>query len=208
MKHISLKLKAIKSTASLGVLSALMLAAPALAIETGEKAPDFSIPGGPGGEMKLSDLKGETVVLEWFNQDCPFVKKHYQNGDMQALQKKWTEKGVKWVVLSSTNKDNDSYRSMEQFKPMAEKMNLAASAVVIDSEGTIGKSFSAKTTPHMFIIDPEGKIAYQGAIDDDSDAHADPKEAKNYVDQALTELAAGKVPSEGTTRAYGCSVKY
>jgi len=191
-----------------GLVSLFLATSPAQAIETGEMAPDFKLPSADGKEMSLSDLKGQTVVLEWFNQDCPYVKKHYGAGDMQALQKKWTEKGVKWLVLSSTNEENDSFRNAEQFRALAEEMKVAASAVIVDAKGEVGKAYSAKTTPHMFVINSEGKLAYQGAIDDNPDVSSDPKAAKNFIDLALAEVTEGKEITQAETKPYGCGVKY
>jgi len=179
----------------------------ALAIEVGSEAPAFTLKSSEGKDINLTGYKDKIVVLEWFNQDCPFVKKHYEKGDMQALQKKWTEKGVVWLTINSTNKSNDSYRSPKQTTELIAKDKIASTAVLIDADGKVGKTYEAKTTPHMYLIN-KGTLLYSGAIDDNSGVFADPKEAKNYIDQSLTEVFAGQPLSLASSKPYGCSVKY
>lgn len=177
--------------------------------EVGKTAPDFELTDARGKTVKLGQFKGKLVVLEWFNHGCPFVKKHYESGNMQALQKAYTAKGVVWLAICSSAKDKQGYASgADQLKAMQDK-KAAPSFVLIDETGKVGKLYGAKTTPHMFIIGKDGNLAYAGAIDDKEtfDA-ADVKTAKNFVKVALDEMLQGKKPSVATTHSYGCSVKY
>lgn len=194
--------------------SALVL--PALAVgvtqahaaTVGQAAPEFSATDALGKSHKLSDFRGKHVVLEWTNPGCPFVVKHY-GGNMQALQKEFTAKGVVWLSVNSTSKDASDY--LEPAKLMAWKADKkgSASAVLMDESGKIGQLFSAKTTPHMYIISPQGVLVYAGAIDSVPSARIDDiKTATNYVRQGLNEALGGKAISVASTRAYGCSVKY
>lgn len=190
------------------VLSLVLFSSPAVAAPTGSAAPDFKLPNTDGVTISLSGFKGKIVVLEWFNAACPFVKKHYNKNDMQDLQKKWTEKGVIWLAIDSTNKEHKNYENIESLKKIFSDKKISANHLLADPEGKVGAIYSAKTTPHMFIINKEGNIAYQGAIDNNPDPFSDPKAAKNYVDAALTELTAGKEIKNSEQKPYGCSVKY
>lgn len=180
----------------------------AFALETGQPAPDFTLPG-LSKETKLSDLKGKVVVLEWLNHGCPFVRKHYDSKNMQALQKKYTDKGVVWlsVVSSSPGKQGHVDKKGAEKEKTENKSN--ATDILLDPTGKVGKMYRAKTTPHMYIIDKKGVLVYQGAIDDkaDTDQSSIPS-AKNYVSSALDEHLAGKNITAHTTRSYGCAVKY
>ena len=178
------------------------------AASVGQKAPDFTATDALGKTHKLSDLKGKHVVLEWTNPGCPFVVKHY-SGNMQALQKEFTAKGVVWLSVNSTSKD--AYDYLEPAKLMAWKAEKKgnASAMLMDDSGKIGQLYSAKTTPHMYIINPQGVLVYAGAIDSIPSARVDDiKTATNYVRQGLNEALGGKAISVASTRSYGCSVKY
>ena len=148
-------------------------------------------------------------MLEWANQGCPFDQKHYLSGNMEALQRQWTEKGVVWLsVLSSASGEQGSVSAAEENQYL-KKMKAAPTAALLDSTGTIGKLYQAKTTPHMFVIDPQGKLIYQGAIDDKPTTDfADIKTAHNYLNDALNSAMAGKPVAVASTRPYGCSVKY
>lgn len=174
------------------------------ALETGIKAPDFTL-----GKVKLSDFKGKIVVLEWLNHGCPFVRKHYDSGNMQALQKKYVEKNVVWLSIISSAPGKQGH--VDEKGAIAEKTSNKSSAtdILLDPTGKVGQLYGAKTTPHMYIIDKEGTLVYQGAIDDraDTDQSSIPA-AKNYVASALDELMSGKKISRHTTQSYGCSVKY
>jgi hypothetical protein len=158
----------------------------------------------------LSNYKGKILVLEWVNKGCPFVKKHYGSGNMQALQKKYKEKGVAWVGVVSSAKGKEGYfKNAAQAAAWQKEQGALQDALILDPDGEIGQRYGAKATPHMFVIDAQGKLAYKGAIDDKPSADpGDIKSAKNYVAQALDALLAGKRPAVPETKAYGCSVKY
>jgi len=178
------------------------------AATVGQAAPDFSALDALGKSHKLSDFKGKHVVLEWTNPGCPFVVKHY-GGNMQALQKEFTAKGVVWLSVNSTNKDASDYLAPAKLMAWTVEKKAAASAVLMDESGKIGQLYSARTTPHMYIINPKGVLVYAGAIDSVPSARVDDiKTATNYVRQGLNETLGGKPISVASTRAYGCSVKY
>jgi peroxiredoxin len=180
----------------------------AFALTTGEVAPAFTLKG-INKEVSLSDFKGKTVVLEWLNHGCPFVRKHYDSENIQKLQKKYTDKGVVWLSVISSAKGKQGHVDGAGAKAEKEKYKSAASDVLLDPTGKVGKLYGAKTTPHMYIIDQAGKLVYQGAIDDKADTNKDSiQTAKNYVTNALEELMAGKKITAHTTKAYGCGVKY
>jgi len=190
-------------------VAAVLVAASVVASTPGQPAPDFMITDASGKPVKLSDQRGKFVVLEWTNPECPFVQKHYDSGNMQGLQKEFTGRNVVWLSVNSTN------RSHSEFKPGAEMTKwmsghkAAQTAVLIDDTSAAGRAYSARTTPHMFVIDPQGKVVYAGAIDDKRSANpADAKTANNFVRAALTESLAGKAVTVAQTRPYGCSVKY
>ena len=175
------------------------------AAEEGDKdaAKSFTLDDQDGKQVSLSDSAGKFVVLEWINWDCPFVQRHMRAGTMKSLAEKYKDKGVVWLGINTTN-----YANHEANKKAREKFSLPY-PVLDDHEGTVGKLYGAKATPHMFVLDKTHKIAYQGAIDDDpSGEKVKQGTAKNYVDQALTELLEGKKVSTPKTNPYGCSVKY
>ncbi|UCF81236.1 MAG: thioredoxin family protein [Acidobacteriota bacterium] len=175
----------------------------------GKDAPAFEAKAASGGTQKLSDYKGKWLVLEWFNMDCPFVQKHYKSGNMEKIRKTYAEKGVMWLTVCSSAEGKQGYVAPSDAAKVAKKHKLAPSAFLLDASGTMGKAYGAKTTPHMFIINPEGKVVYAGAIDDNSSR--DPAvipESKNYVVAALDAALAGKPVKPASTRPYGCSVKY
>ena len=191
------------------VLCAAPLTSAASEVENGKKAPDFEYTDVDGNSGKLSDHEGSYVVLEWFNHGCPFVRKHYESGKMQSLQKEFTNKGVVWIAVNSTSDAHGDYQSAEDTKKKAAEEATAASIIVLDPEGTIGKLYGAKTTPHIFIIDPGGTLIYQGAADSvKSTDVADIPNATNYIQAGLTEAMSGKELTTAETKAYGCSVKY
>ncbi|NEU13288.1 thioredoxin family protein [Methylobacterium sp. BTF04] len=177
--------------------------------QVGKPAPGFSAVDTAGKPVTLSDYAGKTVVLEWTNHDCPFVRKHYGAHAMQALQKTWTGRGVVWLtVISSAPGEQGAIDGAEADRLTSER-GAAPTAVLLDPAGTVGRAYDAKTTPHMFIVSGDGTLLYQGGIDDKPSADvADLKTAKNYVDAALTEIAAGKPVTVKTSRPYGCTVKY
>ena len=178
------------------------------AATVGQAAPEFSAVDTQGKSRKLSDFKGKHVVLEWTNPGCPFVAKHY-SGNMQALQKEFTAKGVVWLSINSTSKEAYDYLEPAKLMAWTSEKKASASAVLMDDSGKIGQLYSAKTTPHMYIINSQGVLVYAGAIDSVPSARVDDiKTATNYVRQGLNETLGGKAISVASTRAYGCSVKY
>lgn len=178
-------------------------------VNIGETAPDFTLTDTNGKEQSLSSYKGKFVVLEWLNHDCPFVHKHYDGGNMQALQKEFTAKDVVWLSINSSAEGKEGYYSAEKSNELTAEKGAAPTAVLLDSNGKVGKQYGAKTTPHMYVVDPQGILIYQGSIDDKASADsADIATSKNYVKQALDEALAGKAVSESSTKSYGCSVKY
>ena len=196
-----------RSMLQMVVLVAFM--ASALAVKIGEPAPGFSSVDSNGKPQKLSDYKGKYVVLEWHNQGCPYTKKHYESGNMQRLQKEWTAKGVVWLTVISSSPGAQGFVTPTQENEYLKSMNAAPTAVLMDPGGSLGHLYDAKTTPHMFIIDPNGNLIYNGAIDDHPTAdQADIATSKNYVTNALKEALAGKPVADPATRPYGCSVKY
>jgi peroxiredoxin len=190
-------------------LSLALAASAAWAINAGTTAPEFSVSDANGKTVKLSDYKGKFVVLEWTNPECPFVRAQYGAETMQALQKEAGGKDVVWLSVNSTNQANGEYKTGAQMRQWMAQKNAAQTAILIDSTSATGRAYDAKTTPHMFVIDPAGKIVYAGAIDDKRSAReSDRKTANNYVRAALTEAMAGKPVSVANTTPYGCSVKY
>lgn len=183
----------------------------AYAYNVGDKVENFTLIGHDGKKHALSDHKDKYVVLEWYNDGCPYVRKHYDSKNMQQLQKKFaTNEKVVWLAINSSAKGKQGHLAdPSAAAKMVEKEGMMAHKLLLDPDGKIGRKFAAKTTPHMFIISPEGKIVYNGAIDSDSgfDAKALAK-AENYVDKALTSLLAGKTTFRKKTEPYGCSVKY
>lgn len=175
----------------------------------GQKAPAFDVVDSNGKAQKLSAYKGKWLVLEWFNKDCPYVKKHYNSGNMQKLQKQAVDKGAVWLTILSSAQGKQGHMEAAELNRLATEKNVNSTAMLIDASGTMGKAYGAKTTPHMFIINPEGNVVYAGAIDDNDSA--DPAviaKSKNYVSQALESGMAGKKIETATSRPYGCAVKY
>lgn len=187
----------------------LAFSSTSFALKVGETAPIFSVTGSDGQTHALTDYKGKFVVLEWHNKSCPFVKKHYGTGNMQALQKKWTDKGVTWLTVISSAPGKEGYETATDAITEMKTEKATPTATLLDTSGKMGKLYGAKTTPHMFVINPDGKIIYSGAIDDKpTPDKADVKVAKNYVDTALEEATSGKEVTMNVTPPYGCSVKY
>jgi peroxiredoxin len=175
----------------------------------GEPAPAFTATDDRGATHSLADYAGKFVVLEWHNNGCPYVKKHYNSGHMQQLQKEWTAKGVVWLTVISSAPGKQGYVTAEESQAYMKEKGGAQTAVLLDPTGALGHLYDAKTSPHMFVIDPKGVLIYNGAIDDKPTADpADIAGATDYVSQALTEAMAGKPVSMPTSRPYGCSVKY
>ncbi|MFO1397894.1 MAG: thioredoxin family protein [Burkholderiales bacterium] len=197
--------------ATLRILSAslCLVAGGALALTAGAPAPDFSVTDSNGKAVRLADYKGKFVVLEWTNPECPFVRAQYGAATMQALQKEAAGRDVVWLAVNSTHQSSSEYRTGAQMNAWMTEKSGAAKAVLIDATSATGRAYDAKTTPHMFVIDPSGTIVYAGAIDDKRSAReSDRKTAHNYVRAALDEALAGKPVSVASTQPYGCSVKY
>ena len=175
----------------------------------GSKAPEFSLPDAKGKTHSLGEYKGKYVVLEWFNPECPFVKKHYGSGNMQKLQQDFTTKGVVWLTIDSSAPGTEGSLTPEQASGTINSWKTHQTALLLDPDGKAGRTYGAKNTPHMFVINPEGKIVYEGAIDSKATTNpADIPNSTNYVKAALDEAMAGKPVSTATTKPYGCSVKY
>jgi peroxiredoxin len=189
----------------------MLLVATALfaAPQIGEKAPDFTLTDTEGRSHSLADFRGKHVVLEWINHGCPFVKKHYDSGNMQALQKRFTDEGVVWLAINTSKSGEQGNMSPEEWKKASAEKKAAHTSVLLDPDGKVGRAYEAKVTPHMFIIDPEGTLIYNGAIDSIRSAdRADVEKAENYVVKALTASKEGRPIERAVTQPYGCAVKY
>src|SRR5919198_1361418 len=199
-------------TKSILITASSLIATTLLALEpppVGSAAPGFSLPDAKGKTHSLADFQGKYVVLEWFNPECPFVKKHYGGGNMQKLQQEYTAKGVIWLTLNSNAPGTEGNITAEQAEKIAKAWNAHHTALLLDPDGKAGRAYGAKNTPNMVIIDPAGKIVYEGAIDSKPTPNpADIPNSTNYVKAALDESLAGKPVSQPTTKPYGCSVKY
>lgn len=175
----------------------------------GQPAPAFTATDASGKTVSLADFKGRTVVLEWVNPGCPFVQKHYNAANMQGTQKEAAAKGVVWLAINSTAADAGDYLPPAEMAKWMQQQKAAATATLMDADGKVGRAYGARTTPHMYIVDPAGKLVYAGGIDDKATANpADIPRATNYVKAALNESLAGKPVSQASTRPYGCSIKY
>jgi len=177
--------------------------------KVGAPAPNFTLPDASGKTHSLGEYKGKYIVLEWFNPGCPFVQKHYTSDNMQKLQKEFTGKGVAWLTIDSSAPGAQGSLTPEEAKKQLADWQMNPTALLLDASGKVGHEYHATNTPHMFVINPEGKVIYEGAID--SKASTDPDDIKsstNYVKSALEQAMAGKPISTGQTKAYGCSIKY
>jgi peroxiredoxin len=178
-------------------------------VEIGKPAPDFMAKDINGNDIKLSDYKGKNIVLEWSNHECPYVVKHYDTKNMQAAQKAATDNDAVWLTIVSSAEGKQGYVTAEEAQKIVKDTESQATARILDTSGEIGKLYDAKTTPHMFVINAEGNVAYMGAIDDNSSPRPETVEgAKNYVLAALDSLAKGEAVEPSQTAPYGCSVKY
>ena len=192
-----------------GLAAVVLAACTAFAAKVGAPAPEFSGTDSHGKIEQLSAYKGKYVVLEWTNSDCPYAHAQYASGNMQALQKQWTAKGVVWLSVISSAPGQQGYKTATEENAYLVAQKASPTAVLLDPSGKIGHAYEAKTTPHMFIIDPAGKLIYAGAIDDHPTSDlSEIKGSKNYVSDALSEALAGKPVVQAYTRSYGCSVKY
>lgn len=195
------------SVSQVAFAAAVKNAAPALKV--GDAAPDFSAQGSDGKTYKLSELKGKTVVLEWYNKDCPYVRKFYDAKKMQDFQREVTGNGVVWLSVASSAPGKEGFLDSAAATKTRTDSGMGSTALLLDADGKMATAYSAKTTPHMFVIDKKGLIAYQGAIDDRPSAN--PKSldgAQNYVKAALLSLDKGEPVKTASTAPYGCSVKY
>ncbi len=190
------------------VVALVPISAAAQAV-VGSPAPGFTATDSHGQTHTLSEYRGKYVVLEWHNRDCPYTHKHYVSGNMEALQKEWTAKGVVWFTVISSAPGKQGYVTDAEENEYLQQMHADPTAVLMDPEGKLGRLYDAKTTPEMYIIDPEGKLIYEGAIDDRPTPDvSDINGADNYLNDALMEAMAGKPVVHSYTRSYGCSVKY
>lgn len=179
------------------------------ATQSGAAAPAFTAVDDTGRAHSLAQYRGKTVVLEWTNNGCPYVKKHYDTRNMQTLQREAAAQGVVWLSVISSAPGKQGHVTPEQSRALTQSRGAAPTAVLLDPDGALGRLYGARTTPHMFVITPTGVLAYQGAIDDRNSAdHATVQGARNYVREALAAVAAGRAPAVAATQPYGCSVKY
>ncbi len=196
----------------LGASIGLVLSTPnatAASATIGQPAPNFTLQGADGKTHSLADYKGKFVVLEWTNPQCPFVHKFYDSGTMQKLQTEETGKGVVWLRINSSAEGHEGYQSVSDLAAYVKENHVAATASLLDPDGKVGRMYGARTTPHMFVINPKGVLIYAGGIDDTPSADpATIATAKNYVTVALDEAMAGKPVTTPTAPPYGCSVKY
>jgi peroxiredoxin len=192
------------------LVAAGLAAAPALAEpQIGKAAPNFRITDADGRAVSLSDFRGKTVVLEWNNPECPFVRKHYESGNMQKTQAAAAAAGAVWLTINSSAEGKQGHMTPAQAKALAAAQQSRRTAYLLDPKGVLGRGYGARTTPHMYVIDPRGTLAYMGGIDDrPTKDKADIDGARNHVLAALSELKAGKPVSVPTSRPYGCAVKY
>ena len=175
----------------------------------GEKAPNFELTDAYGETHNLSDFEGKYVILEWLNHDCPFVKKHYDGNNMQELQKRYTDEGAIWLSIISSVPGTQGHLQPEEAQEITKAKNASPTAVLLDVDGAVGKMYDARVTPHMYIINPEGVLEYNGAIDDKPTARLrDLEGAHNYVVAAMTSLMNGEPVEVKTNTPYGCTVKY
>lgn len=195
--------------ATLVLIAGLLGLGSARAATVGSSAPDFVLQDVHGKTVRLADFRGRHVVLEWNNPGCPFVQKHYRSSNMQALQKAATARGVVWLAINSTEPAHADYLPAAQLGRWMEGQKAGPTATLMDEDGKVGKAYGARVTPHMYIIDPQGRLLYAGGIDSIPSARTeDIPRATNYVRLGLDEALAGKALSHPTTQPYGCSVKY
>ena len=186
-----------------------LISLPAAAATVGQAAPDFTASDLQGKAVRLADFRGKFVVLEWTNPECPYVRRHYNSGNMPSLQKEVAAKDVVWLAINSTSQASGEFKTPAEMSKWLAGKGAAPRATVLDQDGKIGRLYQARTTPHMYLIYPQGRLVYAGAIDDQRWASTEEtKAARNYVRAALGEAMSGKPVSVATTSPYGCSVKY
>lgn len=187
----------------------LLAASMALSVPVGSVAPAFTVKDDRNVTRSLADFRGKWVVLEWHEKGCPYVSKHYRSGHMQRLQKTWMDQGVAWLMITSSAEGNHSYLTPEESRAYLAEQKVPVTAHLLDVTGKIGKQYGVLTALHMVVIDPAGKVVYNGAIDDKATTRVeDLAGATNYVQRALTEARAGRAVTPATTEAYGCSIHY
>ena len=198
-----------KALLSIGLVAALLPSFAAASADPGKPAPAIAVVDLDGKALSLNELKGRWVALEWTNPDCPFVQKHYNSKNMQETQKFAADNKITWVQINSTNPNHGDYKTPQQMKSWNAAMQALLSHATLDSAGKTGKAYGAKTTPQMVLINPQGTVVYNGAIDSIRSANpADIPKATNYFKQAMAESVAGKPVSTPSTTPYGCSIKY
>jgi peroxiredoxin len=199
-----------RSTTLLAAAAAVLCAALVhAAVSVGKAAPEFKVKDTSGKEQSLSAYKGKFVVLEWTNPECPFVQKHYDTSNMQNTQKAAETKGAVWLTVSSSAPDQGDYKKPSELAAWLKEQGASPTATLMDDDGKLGQAYGARTTPHMYVINPQGNLVYAGAIDSKATARKeDVKSATNYVTAALTEAMAGKPVTKATSEPYGCSIKY
>jgi len=203
------KLATLLTTAASFMIATAIIGTAMAAPQIGAPAPAFTATDTNGKTHSLSDFRGKTVILEWTNHDCPYVRKHYETGNMQALQKDATGDGIVWLSVISSAPGLQGHVSPERADELTAERDAAPNAVLLDPQGDVGKAYDARTTPHMYVIDAKGTLVYMGAIDDRPTArHSDVEGARNYVREALNAMEGGEAIAQPVTRAYGCSVKY
>jgi alkyl hydroperoxide reductase subunit AhpC len=196
-------------TAALGLAFTASSGSAGAAASVAQAAPSFSLPAADGKTVNLADYKGKWVVLEWVNFECPFVGKQYGSGNMQKLQKAYTAKGVAWISINSSAPGKEGHVDAATATSLMKQRGAAPTEFLLDGPGAVGRAYGAKTTPHMFVIDPKGVVLYNGAIDDHpSTDQSDVPGSKNFVAAALDEAMAGKPVTNPVTQPYGCGVKY
>jgi peroxiredoxin len=192
-----------------GAIAAIGASGALAQVQPGKPAPDFAVQDSAGKTVKLSDFKGKTVVLEWTNQDCPYVRKHYGGNNMQTLQKEATDKGVVWLTISSSAPGQQGHVTGLEADELTKTRKASPTAFLLDPEGKVGHMYDARTTPHMYVVDKAGVLAYMGAMDDKPTSNlADLKTARPYLKEAVDAVLAGEPVKVASTRAYGCSIKY
>ena len=200
-----------RSLVATALAATLAAGAPAVLanVASGQAAPDFTLTDIEGKQRSLFDYRGKYVVLEWFNSECPFVQKHYRSNNMQGLQKRYRDKGVVWLTINSTHPGSSQYHDPARSAQIVRDWKIHSAALMLDPDGKVGQTYGARTTPQMWVIDPQGNVIYAGGIDDKPTFSAsDIQSAKNYVAAALEESMAGKPVATPAAAPYGCSVKY
>ena len=202
-------LTALAATVAVTGVTPVLSTGAAASPQTGTSAPGFTATDSKGMQHSLAAYKGKTVILEWTNHECPYTVKHYATGNMQALQKSATDGGAIWLTVVSSRPGTQGHVNPLEADKLTDDRKANPTAVLLDPKGDLGRLYEARTTPHMYVIDPAGMLVYMGAIDDQpTDNHAGVKTARNYVREALDALAARRPIALASTRPYGCTVKY